>query len=82
MRFPTRLAQVVLIVFVSAQAGTAAQDPKPPAVTFEKDIAPLLSARCQPCHYPGGKMYTKLPFDRAETIRTLGTKLFTRIRDP
>ncbi len=26
-------------------------------------------------------MYDKLPFDRAETIRTLGTALFTRIKD-
>jgi hypothetical protein len=27
-------------------------------------------------------MYDKLPFDRAETIRTLGDRLFTRIKDP
>jgi hypothetical protein len=27
-------------------------------------------------------MYEKLPFDRAETIRTLGEKLFTRIKAP
>lgn len=26
-------------------------------------------------------MYERLPFDRAETIRVLGTKLFTRIKD-
>ena len=26
-------------------------------------------------------MYEKLPFDRPETIRALGTKLFTRIKD-
>lgn len=26
-------------------------------------------------------MYERLPFDRAETIKTLGTKLFTRIKD-
>jgi hypothetical protein len=27
-------------------------------------------------------MYEKLPFDRGETIRELGEKLFTRIRNP
>jgi hypothetical protein len=27
-------------------------------------------------------MYEKLPFDRAETIRHLGEKLFTRIKAP
>ena len=26
-------------------------------------------------------MYDKLPFDRPETIKRLGTKLFTRIND-
>jgi hypothetical protein len=26
-------------------------------------------------------MYERLPFDRPETIRTLGNKLFTRIKD-
>jgi len=26
-------------------------------------------------------MYDKLPFDRPETIKRLGTKLFTRIHD-
>ena len=27
-------------------------------------------------------MHDRLPFERAETIRVLGTKLFTRIKDP
>jgi hypothetical protein len=26
-------------------------------------------------------MYQRLPFDRPETIKTLGTKLFTRLKD-
>ena len=26
-------------------------------------------------------MYERLPFDRAQTIKTLGAKLFTRIKD-
>ena len=26
-------------------------------------------------------MYQRLPFDRPETIKALGTKLFTRIKD-
>ncbi len=51
------------------------------SVTFAADVAPVL-ARCQPCHFPGGKVYDRLPFDRPETVRTLGTKLFTRIKDP
>ena len=48
---------------------------------FDKDIKPILQSRCQPCHFQGGKVYDRLPFDRPETIMKLGEKLFTRIKD-
>ena len=54
--------------------------PIPPTVDFKTQIQPIL-ARCQPCHFAGGKMYERLPFDRPETVVKLGTKLFTRIHD-
>jgi hypothetical protein len=60
---------------VSFIASTAA---KP---DFEKEIKPILQSRCMPCHFQGGKVYDKLPFDKPETITRLGTKLFTRIKD-
>jgi hypothetical protein len=50
-------------------------------VDFQRDVQPILEARCQPCHFPGGVMYERRPFDRAETITALGTKLFTRLKD-
>jgi hypothetical protein len=53
----------------------------PTRVDFNSDVKPILEARCQPCHFPGGVMYERRPFDRAETITALGTKLFTRIKD-
>ena len=34
-----------------------------------------------PCHFSGGKMYDRLPFDNPATIKKLGTRLFTRIKD-
>ena len=37
--------------------------------------------RCSPCHFPGGKMYDRLPFDSPQTLRELGTRLFTRIKE-
>ena len=43
--------------------------------------APILAHRCTPCHFAGGKMYARLPFDRPETIVKLGERLFTRIKD-
>lgn len=64
-------------ILIFCQLHTA---PVPQAVDFKTQIQPIL-ARCQPCHFPGGKMYERLPFDRPETVVKLGTKLFTRIHD-
>jgi len=50
-------------------------------VDFDADIQPIFAMRCQPCHFPGGKVYAQLPFDRPETIRQLGSRLFSRIKD-
>ena len=69
------LESVVMWLAMQAMKG----EPKP--VTFQKDIRPILEQRCTPCHFTGGKMYAKLPFDKPETIQKLGTKLFTRIKD-
>jgi len=53
----------------------------PGRVDFERQIKPIFEAKCQPCHFNGGTMYQRLPFDRPATITTLGTKLFSRIKD-
>ena len=63
---------------VAAASLSAIGGPKP---NFETEIKPIFQARCQPCHFQGGKVYDKMPFDKAETITRLGTKLFTRIKD-
>src|SRR5258708_5826081 len=52
-----------------------------PPVDFATQVKPILQARCQPCHFSGGKVYDRMPFDRPETIKTLGAKLFTRLKD-
>ena len=48
---------------------------------FETEVKPILQSRCMPCHFQGGKVYDKMPFDKPETITRLGTKLFTRIKE-
>ena len=40
-------------------------------ITFVQQIQPVLVKNCSPCHFPGGKMYAKLPFDVPQTIVTL-----------
>lgn len=50
-------------------------------VDFDSQLKPIFKSKCMPCHFNGGQMYDRLPFDRPETIRKLGTKLFTRIKE-
>jgi len=52
-----------------------------PRVDFETQLKPLFKSKCMPCHFSGGQVYDRLPFDKPETIRKLGTRLFTRIKD-
>jgi hypothetical protein len=66
---------------LSAAELTRSPAPSKAKVDFATQIRPLLEAKCQPCHFSGGKVYQRMPFDRPETIKTLGTKLFTRIKD-
>jgi len=67
--------------WVSPAATASAKAESPARIDFATQIKPLLDPKCQPCHFNGGKVYATMPFDRPETIKTLGTKLFTRIKD-
>ena len=50
-------------------------------VDFDTQLKPIFQSKCMPCHFSGGKMYEQLPFDKPATIRKLGTRLFTRIKE-
>jgi hypothetical protein len=64
-----------------ATAREATSVESPIKLDFDKEIKPIFQARCQPCHFQGGKVYDRMPFDKPATITRLGTKLFTRIKD-
>jgi hypothetical protein len=75
----------------TAAADASAQAPAPTPATgpgttgrvdFEAQVLPLLQQKCSPCHFQGGRMYGRLPFDQEGTIRVLGTQMFSRLRDP
>lgn len=55
------------------RAVTTTEAPPPPSLVatdaFETDVRPILARRCTPCHVPGGKMYGRMPFDDAATVR-------------
>jgi hypothetical protein len=57
-----------------------ASEPKA-RVDFDTQLKPIFQSKCMPCHFSGGQMYDRLPFDKPATIRKLGTRLFTRIKE-
>ena len=65
----------------AAAQGRAAGAQAPAQREFQKDVLPILAARCNPCHFPGGVMHDRMPFEVEGTARVLGTRLFTRLRD-
>lgn len=69
-----RMPEVVAAT-VSTSSATKAR------VDFDTQLKPIFQSKCMPCHFSGGKMYDRLPFDNPATIRKLGTRLFTRIKD-
>lgn len=72
---PAGAANVLTPAAVSTTHDTKAH------VDFDTQVKPILKSKCMPCHFSGGQMYDRLPFDKPETIRKLGTKLFTRIKE-
>ena len=72
---PTRPATVVPASAVATPSSAKER------VDFDTQLKPILQSKCMPCHFSGGKMYDHLPFDKPATIRKLGTRLFTRIKD-
>jgi len=47
---------------------------------FTAAVRPILVAHCAPCHEAGGKMYERLPFDRAETIASHREGVLRRLK--
>ena len=49
-------------------------------VNFKTMVQPIFEKHCSPCHFPGGKMYEKLPFDQGETIVNHQAGILKRIK--
>ena len=82
------LSSAVLLVLLGAWfASSAGQKKQATPVTAGKkytyhgDVFPILQSKCQPCHFPGGKVFMKLPFDDSVTVASLSTKLNTRLKE-
>ena len=71
---PVVAARPATVPVAAAPSATAKPD------LFLTSVRPVLSARCTPCHEPGGKMYERLPFDRAEVVAEHRDGVLRRIK--
>ena len=49
-------------------------------IDFSSQIQPILVKNCSPCHFAGGKMYERMPFDKDTTIINHETGILKRIK--
>lgn len=49
-------------------------------IDFVTQIQPILVKNCSPCHFTGGKMYEKMPFDKDTTIINHEKGILKRIK--
>jgi len=50
-------------------------------IDFVKQVQPVLEKNCSPCHFTGGKMYEKLPFDKDTTFLNHNEAILKRIKE-
>ena len=50
-------------------------------IDFEKQVKPIFVKNCSPCHFTGGKMYEKLPFDKDTTFLNHHQAILKRIKN-
>ena len=49
-------------------------------ISFAGQIEPILVKKCSPCHFTGGKMYERMPFDKDTTIISHQAGILRRIK--
>lgn len=53
---------------------------KTDSIDFKMQVQPVLQKNCSPCHFPGGKLYEKMPFDNGITIINHESGILKRIK--
>lgn len=64
---------VVILAVLFLSADNARQEVKASVTNsdssvYSRSVLPILQKKCTPCHFPGGKMYERMPFDNPLTI--------------
>src|SRR5688572_17470232 len=78
----------LLFIYYACTSGKASSD-RPAqklsdttgTVNFASHVKPILEKRCSPCHFTGGKMYVRMPFDQDTTLLNHQSSILKRIKD-
>jgi hypothetical protein len=65
---------------ITAEKTKSFQQPEE-KIDFENQVKPIFVKNCSPCHFTGGKMYERLPFDKDSTIINHNEKILRRIKN-
>ena len=50
------------------------------SIDFTSQVQPILVKNCSPCHFTGGKMYDRMPFDKHTTVINHEKGILKRIK--
>ena len=50
-------------------------------LNFQTQVEPVFQKNCSPCHFPGGKIYGRMPFDKDTTIIHHEAGILRRIKN-
>jgi hypothetical protein len=50
-------------------------------IDYKIQVLPILQKKCSPCHFTGGKMYERMPFDNSQTIISHEAGVLKRFKD-
>jgi hypothetical protein len=86
-----KLLVLVGFIFLFGWAGSSTKKPSGIPVSqntrtlkdtihFASQIQPILVKNCSPCHFTGGKMYERMPFDKDTTIINHEKGILKRIK--
>lgn len=86
-RLPIPRGSTLLPAMVLTLGILAACDYEPPEITgldadsaFVLAVIPVLKDQCENCHFPGGPMYKKMPFDDVGVVGGLEDEVVTRLK--
>lgn len=51
-------------------------------ISFNTKVLPILRKNCSPCHFEGGKMFERMPFNQPATLVGHETVALRRFKDP